>query len=176
MASSAALSASQSASTPSKAKHAAVPPQPRLAVKSLVLENFKSYAGRQEIGPFHRSFTSVVGPNGSGKSNVMDGILFVFGKQAKQLRLNKVSELIHNSEQFPNLDAAKVTVYFYDVVPKVRPVPSAISLSPSCSGHLVSSQLCEKIVFQFFSSNIIYLSAVLSGQGETHFPPFLRRT
>lgn len=25
----------------------------RLAVKSLVLENFKSYAGVQEVGPFH---------------------------------------------------------------------------------------------------------------------------
>lgn len=44
----------------------------------------------QVIGPFHRSFSAVVGPNGSGKSNVMDGILFVFGKTAKKLRLNKV--------------------------------------------------------------------------------------
>ena len=35
-------------------------------------------------------FSSVVGPNGSGKSNVIDAMLFVFGKRAKQLRLNKV--------------------------------------------------------------------------------------
>jgi len=32
----------------------------------------------------------VVGPNGSGKSNVIDAMLFVFGKRAKQLRLSKV--------------------------------------------------------------------------------------
>lgn len=37
-----------------------------------------------------QKFSSVVGPNGSGKSNVIDAMLFVFGKRAKQLRLNKV--------------------------------------------------------------------------------------
>lgn len=31
-------------------------------------------------------FSSVVGPNGSGKSNVIDAMLFVFGKKAKQVR------------------------------------------------------------------------------------------
>jgi DNA repair ATPase RecN len=62
------------------------------------LENFKSYAGVKEIGPFHKCFSAVVGPNGSGKSNVIDAMLFVFGKRAKKLRLNKVSELIHQSD------------------------------------------------------------------------------
>ena len=33
---------------------------------------------------------AIVGPNGSGKSNVIDALLFVFGKRAKQIRLNKV--------------------------------------------------------------------------------------
>ena len=33
-----------------------------------------------------QSFSSVVGPNGSGKSNVIDALLFVFGKRAKQVR------------------------------------------------------------------------------------------
>ena len=51
----------------------------------MVLENFKSYAGVQEIGPFHKRFSSVVGPNGSGKSNVIDAMLFVFGKRANQV-------------------------------------------------------------------------------------------
>ena len=32
-----------------------------------------------------QSFSSVVGPNGSGKSNVIDAMLFVFGKKAKQV-------------------------------------------------------------------------------------------
>lgn len=84
----------------------------RLMVTKLVLENFKSYAGVQEIGPFHHCFSAIVGPNGSGKSNVIDAILFVFGKQAKQLRLHRVSELIHNSENHQNLPYAKVSVYF----------------------------------------------------------------
>ncbi|OLP75020.1 Structural maintenance of chromosomes protein 1B, partial [Symbiodinium microadriaticum] len=39
-------------------------------VEKLVIENFKSYAGRHEIGPFDK-FTCIIGPNGSGKSNVM---------------------------------------------------------------------------------------------------------
>lgn len=84
----------------------------RLMITKMILENFKSYAGAQEIGPFHKRFSSVVGPNGSGKSNVIDALLFVFGKRAKQLRLNKVSELIHKSSGFPNLEYAKVAVHF----------------------------------------------------------------
>jgi structural maintenance of chromosome 4 len=84
----------------------------RLMITKMILENFKSYAGSQEIGPFHKRFSSVVGPNGSGKSNVIDALLFVFGKRAKQLRLDKVSQLIHKSAGFPNLEYAKVEVHF----------------------------------------------------------------
>jgi len=29
-------------------------PKPRLVIKSMVLENFKSYAGAQHVGPFHK--------------------------------------------------------------------------------------------------------------------------
>ena len=110
-------------------------PQRRLIITDMVLKNFKSYAGEQRVGPFHKvtivswltivsvviifnrhlrviaasisgltcpsernlrrealtlprclqSFSSVVGPNGSGKSNVIDAMLFVFGKKAKQV-------------------------------------------------------------------------------------------
>lgn len=65
--------------------------KPRLMIIKMVLENFKSYGGTKEIGPFHKSFSSVVGPNGSGKSNVIDAMLFVFGKRASKMRLNKAS-------------------------------------------------------------------------------------
>lgn len=83
-----------------------------------VLENFKSYAGVKEIGPFHKCFSAVVGPNGSGKSNVIDAMLFVFGKRAKKLRLNKVSELIHKSDAVKNNPPqyARVSVYFQEIV------------------------------------------------------------
>ena len=69
----------------------------RLIITHMELENFKSYAGIQSIGPFHKRFSSVVGPNGSGKSNVIDAMLFVFGRRAKDLRQKNVSELIHKS-------------------------------------------------------------------------------
>ena len=39
-------------------------------LEHLELENFKSYKGRQIVGPFHR-FTAVIGPNGSGKLLVL---------------------------------------------------------------------------------------------------------
>ncbi|KAH8072216.1 hypothetical protein JL720_11258 [Aureococcus anophagefferens] len=89
---------------------------PRLMIEKMVLENFKSYGGQREIGPFHKRFSSIVGPNGSGKSNVIDAMLFVFGKRAKKLRLNKVSELIHKSDTYPDLDWAKVSVHSADVI------------------------------------------------------------
>ncbi|KAL8831236.1 MAG: hypothetical protein Q9191_000983 [Dirinaria sp. TL-2023a] len=79
-------------------------PKPRTVIQYLILTNFKSYAGRQEVGPFHASFSSVVGPNGSGKSNVIDSLLFVFGFRASKMRQGKISALIHNSAAFPNLE------------------------------------------------------------------------
>lgn len=91
-------------------------PKPRIVITNLVLINFKSYAGRQEVGPFHASFSSVVGPNGSGKSNVIDSLLFVFGFRASKMRQGKISALIHNSAQFPNLDYCEVEVHFQEVM------------------------------------------------------------
>mmetsp|Transcript_1063 Transcript_1063/g.1326 ORF Transcript_1063/g.1326 Transcript_1063/m.1326 type:complete len:1353 (+) Transcript_1063:32-4090(+) len=89
---------------------------PRLFITKMVLENFKSYGGVREVGPFHKRFSSIVGPNGSGKSNVIDAMLFVFGKKAKKLRLNKVSELIHKSDGFQNLEHCRVSVHFVDII------------------------------------------------------------
>ncbi|EFJ47706.1 structural maintenance of chromosomes protein 4 [Volvox carteri f. nagariensis] len=91
-------------------------PKQRLMIREMILENFKSYAGEQKVGPFHKSFSAVVGPNGSGKSNVIDAMLFVFGRRAKQLRFNKVSELIHNSQNHRNLELARVTVRFQEIL------------------------------------------------------------
>ncbi|CCH46220.1 Structural maintenance of chromosomes protein [Wickerhamomyces ciferrii] len=87
----------------------------RLVINKLVLNNFKSYAGTQIIGPFHSSFSAVVGPNGSGKSNVIDSLLFVFGFRANKMRQGKLSELIHNSEAAPNLQSCSVDVHFNHV-------------------------------------------------------------
>ena len=64
-----------------------------MPVTYLELENFKSYAGMQRIGPFH-DFTCVIGPNGSGKSNLMDAISFVLGVQSRDLRSSQMRDLI----------------------------------------------------------------------------------
>lgn len=94
-------------------------PKSRIVLTYLVLTNFKSYAGRQEVGPFHSSFSSVVGPNGSGKSNVIDSLLFVFGFRASKMRQGKISALIHNSAIFPNLEFCEVEVHFQEVMDMV---------------------------------------------------------
>ncbi|WVQ96218.1 hypothetical protein IAU59_003322 [Kwoniella sp. CBS 9459] len=91
-------------------------PKPRLTIHKLVLVNFKSYAGRQEIGPFHKSFSAIVGPNGSGKSNTIDALLFVFGYRASKMRQGKLSELIHNSAGKEGLENCSVEVWFREIV------------------------------------------------------------
>lgn len=90
----------------------------RLIITHIVNENFKSYAGVQELGPFHKYFTAIIGPNGSGKSNVIDSMLFVFGYRASRLRSKKVSALLHESPNHAKVNSCTVTVHFaliYDV-------------------------------------------------------------
>lgn len=85
-------------------------------IERIVLENFKSYYGQKVIGPLHKCFTAVVGPNGSGKSNLIESLLFVFGKRAKRMRMNKLAELIHSSsEQSKNVTFAQVEVFFQEI-------------------------------------------------------------
>ena len=87
----------------------------RIIISEIVLENFKSYAGRVRLGPLHFRFNSVVGPNGSGKSNLMECLLFVFGKKANKMRLKKLSELIHSSAASPDNKFAQVTIKFREI-------------------------------------------------------------
>ena len=47
-----------------------------------------------------------------------------------QLRLNKVSELIHNSSNHRNLDTAKVSVFFQEIIDTVSPHPCGSRRSP----------------------------------------------
>ena len=110
----------------------------RLIITKVILENFKSYAGITQIGPFHTSFTAVVGPNGSGKSNLLESLLFAFGKRAKKMRLNKISELIHKSKAYPNLKYAKVEVYFENIE----------EIGSHCSTVINSCVILSRIVFQ----------------------------
>lgn len=157
----------------------------RFIIQKMVLENFKSYGGVREvrdfqaapsvltvfsrvmvhvralpqIGPFHKQFSAIVGPNGSGKSNVIDAMLFVFGKRAKKLRLNKVSELIHKSELYPNNDSARVSVHFceikessadcgdegdnedYDIVPESEVVVTRVAFANNQSKYMIDGRV-----------------------------------
>ena len=150
-----------------------------------VLENFKSYAGEREIGPFHKCFSSVVGPNGSGKSNVIDAMLFVFGKRAKKLRLNKVSELIHSSDAFKDdpLQYARVSVHFheivdtgdadedYDVVPGSEIAVTRIARRDNSSSYKLDGKNCAfKDVAKYLDSKGIDLNnnrfLILQGEVE----------
>ncbi|GAV52788.1 hypothetical protein ZYGR_0AI00700 [Zygosaccharomyces rouxii] len=88
----------------------------RLCINQLILQDFKSYAGRQVVGPFNTSFSAVVGPNGSGKSNVIDSMLFVFGFRANKMRQDRLSDLIHKSEEYPSLQSCSVEVHFQYVI------------------------------------------------------------
>lgn len=124
--------ADEAVSTPQKDQQALGGVQAsRLVIDKLVLTNFKSYAGTQEIGPFNTSFSAVVGPNGSGKSNVIDSLLFVFGFRALKMRQGKLSELIHNSDG-KRLDYCQVDIHFShvvddpEVVHKVLVVPNSL--------------------------------------------------
>ena len=76
------------------------------------MENFKSYASEQHAAPFPEELFAIVGPINSGKRNLIDDMLFVFGKCAKQMRLNKIVELIHNSSIHQNLNKAQVLIHF----------------------------------------------------------------
>ncbi|EGD94457.1 nuclear condensin complex subunit Smc4 [Trichophyton tonsurans CBS 112818] len=106
----------KSRSAPQIAEEEPSGPKQRMVITHLVLTNFKSYAGQQYVGPFHASFSSVVGPNGSGKSNVIDSLLFVFGFRASKMRQGKISALIHNSANFPNLPFCEVEVHFQEII------------------------------------------------------------
>lgn len=118
-----------SAPAPAQAPHPSQSgPKPRLTIHKLVLVNFKSYAGRQEIGPFHKSFSAIVGPNGSGKSNTIDALLFVFGYRASKMRQGKLSELIHNSAGKDNLESCSVEVWFREIMDLVRILKLRIEL------------------------------------------------
>lgn len=94
------------------------PQVPRLIINKITLHNFKSYAGTQTIGSFHKQFTSIVGPNGSGKSNLIESLLFIFGFSASWMRQQKLSQLIHSSSFSRDNSKAYVEVEFSKIIDK----------------------------------------------------------
>ncbi|CAI2171751.1 15598_t:CDS:2 [Funneliformis geosporum] len=126
-------------------------PKQRFIIKKMALTNFKSYFGKIEIGPFHKSFSAIVGPNGSGKSNVIDALLFVFGYRANKMRQGKLSELIHSSQGCESLDSCNVDVHFeeilytldsddYEVVPQSQLVISRQAFRNNASKYFINGR------------------------------------
>ncbi|KAF8586245.1 RecF/RecN/SMC protein [Ramaria rubella] len=144
----------------------AKPSKARLVIHKLMLVNFKSYAGRQEIGPFHKSFSAIVGPNGSGKSNTIDALLFVFGNRASKLRQGKLSELIHNSANHPDLTECSVEVHFREIID--LPGPDAYTVIPD--SHLIVSRIAysnstSKYKINGRTTNREEVTTLLKGKG-----------
>jgi structural maintenance of chromosome 1 len=96
-------------------------------IDRLEVHNFKTYQGKQVIGPF-KDFTAVIGPNGSGwshsyttqlrqtvsfvaaiagKSNLMDAICFVLGMSARNLRGEKMKDLVWHASGAPGAAGTK---------------------------------------------------------------------
>ncbi|RLU19349.1 hypothetical protein DMN91_007906 [Ooceraea biroi] len=67
-----------------------------ISLKTITLDNFKSFRGGVIIGPI-QPFTVVMGPNGSGKSNIIDAVRFVLGEKSSELRVQHPSELAHGA-------------------------------------------------------------------------------
>ncbi|KAJ7262256.1 RecF/RecN/SMC [Mycena haematopus] len=156
--------------TPSQTTQPAVEeptgPKSRLVIHKLALVNFKSYAGRQEIGPFHKSFSAIVGPNGSGKSNTIDALLFVFGYRASKMRQGKLSELIHNSARYPDLDECSVEVHFREIVD--LPGPDAFEVVPDSQlvvTRTASKNNSSRYTINRRASNFTEVQALLKGRG-----------
>lgn len=141
--------------------------EPRLVIKKLVLTNFKSYAGVQEIGPFNASFSAVVGPNGSGKSNVIDSMLFVFGFRALKMRQGKLSELIHNSDGDKSIEFCQVDIHFVHVIDD--PFIHARSTEVEGSELIISRRAFKSNGSQYYlngkTSSYTEVTGFLRGQG-----------
>ncbi|GJJ13220.1 hypothetical protein Clacol_007471 [Clathrus columnatus] len=141
-------------------------PKPRLVIYKLVLVDFKSYAGRQEIGPFHKSFSAIVGPNGSGKSNTIDALLFVFGNRASKLRQGKLAELIHNSAKYPDLSECSVEVHFREIIDLEG--PNAFTVVPNSDlvvSRVAYSNSTSKYKINGRSTNREEVTTLLKGKG-----------
>ena len=61
-----------------------------ILLESVILSNYKSYAGAVFAGPFDHAITTIVGPNGAGKSCLIEGICFALGMHLSPSALAQV--------------------------------------------------------------------------------------
>ena len=81
-------------------------------IKDIIIDGFKSYAKRTQVGEFDPEFTAITGLNGSGKSNILDAICFVLGiTNLGQVRASNLQDLVYKSGQ-TGITKATVTITF----------------------------------------------------------------
>lgn len=97
-------------SSPSSTTPISATPSGRLV--RVEVENFKSYGGKQIIGPFDENFVSIIGPNGAGKSNLMDALSFVLGIHSNQLRSHQLTDLIYRGDERRKATFASVAAIY----------------------------------------------------------------
>ena len=138
----------------------------RLVIREIILQDFKSYGGRRTIGPFHECFSAIIGPNGSGKSNVIDALMFVFGKKAKKIRLSKLSELIHNPQKGGERpSSARVEVIFHEIFDISPGVYETVPESELVVAREVASNNSSKYIVNGRTSNWTDVTALFSSKG-----------
>ena len=67
---------------------------------------------------------------------MIDALLFVFGFRAKDLRMTNSEQLIHKSEEHPDVDYANVTINFAIIDDKVSLFIYSFVLVVSCIGSI----------------------------------------
>ncbi|KAL6061697.1 Structural maintenance of chromosomes protein 2 [Balamuthia mandrillaris] len=91
-------------------------------IKEVIIEGFKSYASREVISGFDRSFNAITGLNGTGKSNILDAICFVLGiTNLSQVRVSNLQQLVYKQGQ-AGVTKASVTIVWNNEDPKQSPV------------------------------------------------------
>lgn len=77
----------------------------------MVMENFKSFSGRHELG-FADNFTAIIGPNGGGKSNVIEAIQFALSSNKEGIRAVNKKDFLNVSQK----DQSQSALCFVELV------------------------------------------------------------
>jgi structural maintenance of chromosome 2 len=102
-----------------------------MRLQSIIIDGFKSYAHRQELGDLDPHFNAITGLNGSGKSNIFDAICFVMGiSNLKKVRAEDPSELIYKNGH-AGIQRASVTIEFLNNDRRTAPTGYSVEEYPT---------------------------------------------
>lgn len=137
-----------------------------MRIRSLRLKDFKSYAGKHEIGPFD-NYVAVVGSNASGKSNCFDAICFVLGASASTMRCTSLSHLIWTGD--PPAERASVKLIFENRYGETQTIKRVVTKSNTTC--YINGQQKSSKEYKVFLSRIGFdskFSSYIIFQGDVH--------